>query len=447
MFTIICKENVMRNDQLEIQPEHFEFESEAPFGEMENGVGEFEEEFGEFEGSFGEMEAPATQKNWYYFDAWRRAADGSVSRMAKYGPRQETESEASRLFDVFCLNNQNSGQGSGKVLMRCYQWFPVSSRWVACKNVVGFKRGMCSSDESELAEFEAFETGPGEFENLGEGEIGTGLPRPGGRQRGATYLRKSKTLRSRSVRAASPSMEFEGEVGFDSPSRSPRQVRSNFVSCNPANAAVTAITGADPLGAIRQAAARGVQMLDRAINQLQIARNRVRNGAAPVAPAVSDVIRDALQNRFHMVAGNRNIWTQSDPRSVLVLIRRLRGARQILADGWMRYTCLGPIAPARVTLGSGSNSCTVLGCEPGEIAFTCGGISRIVLCRLFWRDDANNPTDVDFRASILAHEAIHIYFGFIADSGRFANAHCYQQFVMDLNGVPVPTELQGQCPV
>jgi hypothetical protein len=147
----------MRNDQLEIQPEHFEFESEAPFGEMENGVGEFEEEFGEFEGSFGEMEAPATQKNWYYFDAWRRAADGSVSRMANYGPRQETESEASRLFDVFCLNSQNSGQGSGKVLTRCYQWFPASSRWVACKNVVGFKRGMCSSDESELGEFEAFE--------------------------------------------------------------------------------------------------------------------------------------------------------------------------------------------------------------------------------------------------------------------------------------------------
>ena len=122
--------------------------------EFEEEFGEFEEEFGEFEGSFGEMEAPATQKNWYYFDAWRRAADGSVSRMAKYGPRQETESDASRLFDVFCLNNQNAGQGSGKVLTRCYQWFPVSSRWVACKNVVGFKRGMCSSDELELGEFE-----------------------------------------------------------------------------------------------------------------------------------------------------------------------------------------------------------------------------------------------------------------------------------------------------
>ena len=30
----------MRNDQLEIQPEYFEYELEATLGEMENGFGE-----------------------------------------------------------------------------------------------------------------------------------------------------------------------------------------------------------------------------------------------------------------------------------------------------------------------------------------------------------------------------------------------------------------------
>ena len=59
----------------------------------------------------------------------------------------------------------------------------------------------------------------------------------------------------------------------------------------------------------------------------------------------------------------------------------------------------------------------------------------------------NNPQTVDIRASTLVHEAIHIYFGFTIDSGTFANAHCYQQLVLDLNGVAIPPERVGRCPL
>ena len=140
-----------------IEPEAFEFQPEL--GQFEGAFGEFESDLeadtGEFEGAFGEFEAPAAQKNWYYFDAWWRPTSGSQKKLAKYGPRQETEADGSRLFDAFCLTHQNnsSSQGAGKLLVRCYQWLPASSRWVACKSVVGFKRGMCTSDKSEL-EFE-----------------------------------------------------------------------------------------------------------------------------------------------------------------------------------------------------------------------------------------------------------------------------------------------------
>ena len=289
----------------------------------------------------------------------------------------------------------------------------------------------------ELFEFEA-ESPLGEFES-GGGAGRTVYAQP---SRGKRLIRRPATLR----RDLESESEGESEIGFDSPTRAPRPVRANFVSCHPPGAAIAAITGPDPVGVITRANARAIVLLDRAINQLQTARNSIRGGAAPAAPVVSNAVRQAFQRRFGMNTGDRNIWTQSSARTVLTVIRRLRGARQSLADGWMKYTCLGPAAPATVTLnGAGGRTCTVEGCA-GEVAFTCGGISRIVLCRPFWRDDANSVQSLDFQASTLLHEAVHIYFAFISDTGNFVNAHCYEQFVLDLNGLAVPADFVGSCP-
>lgn len=446
--------------QFDIQPETFEFqpetfEAQPEFNEFESTFGETEQEagFGEWEGAFGELEAPSAQKNWYYFDAYWRSPNGSFTAIGEPKTMQflDTDTNASRLFDTYCLNHQNNKAryGAGSLVVRCYQWFPVSSRWVACKNVVGFRRGLCASDESELGQFESELEQSEQFETeLEQFESPPG--RPAGR--GPNFLRPSRGKRI--IRgpaggrpgAAMGEIAMESEVGFDSPTRAPRPVRGSFVNCNTASAAVTAITGPNPVATITQANTRGIQMLDNAINQLQAARARVRGGAAAAPPAVSDVIRQSLQRRFGLDASNRALWTSSAARSILTVIRRLRGARQILADGWMRYICLAPAAPARVTLGSGANSCTVVGCE-GEVAFSCGGVSTIALCGPFWRDNAGNPQSLDFQASTLFHEATHIYFGFIRDSGNIANAHCYEQLVLDLNGIAVPANFQGSCPV
>jgi hypothetical protein len=151
---------------------------------------------------------------------------------------------------------------------------------------------------------------------------------------------------------------------------------------------------------------------------------------------VSRRITIALRRRFGLDARDRGTWTGSGARSADVLIRRLRGARQILADGWMKYTCIGA---ASVTLGK----CRGYGCppdRPNRRAVSCGGHSRIVLCRAWWSDS------LDDQAATLLHENFHIYFGFINDAGNFANAHCYEHLVLDLNGLAPQAGFAAACP-
>jgi hypothetical protein len=232
-----------------------------------------------------------------------------------------------------------------------------------------------------------------------------------------------------------PWRAFEAGPDFGSPNTTPRSVRANFVSCHPPSSAIKAITGPDPVGVIQAANTRAIELLDYVIRDLQGKRDKIRAGAATAATVEDIPTREALRTRFRMNADDRSIWTGSGARTVLTLIRRFRGARQILADGWMKYTCVGG---ASFPLGN----CGRLSCGDGDFAWTCPGHSRIVLCRSFWDDDP------DGQAGTLLHEAVHIYFGFIGDQeqGNFTNAHCYEQFVLDMNWLDVPVALVGSCP-
>jgi hypothetical protein len=169
---------------------------------------------------------------------------------------------------------------------------------------------------------------------------------------------------------------------------------------------------------------------------LQFTRNRIVAGAASGWPTISDALGQALERRFHLNANNRNIWTRRGEGTVDVLIRRILGARQILADGWMRYTCLGA---ATVSL-RGCSTKPGNGCVGQTRAASCGGNSQIVLCEPWWSDG------LDDQATTLLHECFHIYFGFIGDKGNLGNAHCYDQFVLDLNELAVPANFVGSCP-
>lgn len=216
-----------------------------------------------------------------------------------------------------------------------------------------------------------------------------------------------------------------------------RRVNPNFVSCNPPSAAIAAITGPDPAGTITAANARAIELLGNVIDELQATRNNIVAGAEPSFPTISDGVAQALQDRFHMDASDRNIWTRRGEGTVDVLIRRFRGARQILADGAMRYQCLGGAA---INFTFGGATCAGPGCTGDVRAVSCEGVSQLILCAPFWSDGA------DDQASTLMHECFHIYFGFIGDTGNLTNAHCYEQFVSDFNGVAVPGIFAGSCP-
>jgi hypothetical protein len=224
---------------------------------------------------------------------------------------------------------------------------------------------------------------------------------------------------------------------FGSPTQAPRPIRANFVSCNPPSAAIAAITGPNPVATIQTANTRAIALLDTAIRDLQDIRRRIIAGAAP-ATTVPEAMRTSLNGRFRLNANDRSIWTGTGARSVLVLIRRLRGSRQILADGWMRYVCLGR---ANVDFTLGGRRCQGSACTGETRAVACGGISQIVLCRPWWGDT------LDDQAGTLLHECFHIYFGFIRDAGNFANAHCYEHLVLQLNGLTVQAGFAASCPV
>jgi hypothetical protein len=212
-----------------------------------------------------------------------------------------------------------------------------------------------------------------------------------------------------------------------------RMVRPNFVSCNPPSPAIAAITGPDPVGVIDAANARGIQLLDDVIDELQSTRDAIVGGAVIGFPTISDVVATALQSRFGMDPNNRDIWVRQGEGTVAVLIRRFRAIRRTLAEGWLQYTCLAGAAIATPT-------CAGPACVGATRAVSCEGVSRLFLCAPFWADSA------DDQAMTLVHESFHIFFGFIRDTGHLANAHCYEQFVADLNNVPIPAAFAASCP-
>lgn len=322
--------------------------------------------------------------------------------------------------------------------------------------------------ESPSGEFEfgseigEYESSIGEFETSRAGFAGAG---PSGNRRASTgrspfFLRPSRgkqpLQRLTSVRPnrpppapyrapPGPSTDMESELpSFGSPDRTPRPVRKSFVSCHPPSAALKAVTGPDPVSVIQAANSRAIELLDYVIRDLEEKRRKIRAGKSTVDVVEDLPTRDALQRFFGMNADDRSMWTGSAAFSIRTLIRRLRGGRQILADGWMKYTCSGgPDFP----LGNCRASCTPNDPKSVRLAVTCPGHSRIVLCQPWWRLNLN------CRALVLLHEAIHIYFGhlpsgkpLIGDTGNFRNAHCYHRFVSEMNWLEDVGRCRGLCP-
>ena len=201
-----------------------------------------------------------------------------------------------------------------------------------------------------------------------------------------------------------------------------RAVNDRRVSCHryPRTYPIFRAIGTDdPVGVIRAADTRAIELLDNVINTLTTIRASVQGGAAPARPLISDALAQSMRTRLRMNATDRNVWTGRGPGTAELIIRWYTNTRRLLAGGSLWYTCISSE------------------CDPGTDAWVFVGRRRIYLCRRFWRNMNN-----DERALTLIHEATHIYYGTEDFGGGPGSAWCLEQFVSDIMGLGINP---GRC--
>lgn len=180
--------------------------------------------------------------------------------------------------------------------------------------------------------------------------------------------------------------------------------------------------GQNPFTADRRAS----QLLTNALARIDAAQ-----AARPADPANADVVAvgDAMQTAFRLNPANDDNWNLPAPRFGLPLIRRrLEIARDYIDSVVFTFNCCAVGGACPATCGT---------CAAGDEAFVCDGeASTITLCPPFWAPGLN----LNQRGRVLAHEVLHINFGFVEDWGQpdRANAHCYAQFTALVNGFNSP---------
>lgn len=217
------------------------------------------------------------------------------------------------------------------------------------------------------------------------------------------------------------------------------QRRVGSVACRNPTGRVRDIVGDDPLATVQDADTRAIRFLDSAIAALEHGQSQIRGGEPAAWPTISDTVAVSLRNRFGIDPTDPEIWTsqrrltRSGSPTVSLLLIRLHRTRAVLAGGRIHYRCLDwPPCPPMSRPGE-----VVL----GALAWGEAGGDRIYLCEGFWRP----TTTDDQRGLVLAHEAFHVYFEGIDTGRNMWNAHCIEQFLADVNDVPIGEDFEGAC--
>lgn len=224
-------------------------------------------------------------------------------------------------------------------------------------------------------------------------------------------------------------------------------------AANKLRCANTVFGETNPVGVVRAAVVRALEMLDNTIGELVNARTRVCQGEAPAWPLLGDITLEWLRERLSVCVDDIRVWTADTRvnRSVAEVIRRLVRVRNLIASNHIRYVCGGRCNPADPASG----------CVAGDWAFICrpdpcptGSIPSIVhLCRNFWVRATNaDGTLVDplvhaeFQAQTIIHEASHLYHCTRDERGRTIGvAECLAQFVAATNRSPIDCNFGNRC--
>ncbi len=131
-------------------------------------------------------------------------------------------------------------------------------------------------------------------------------------------------------------------------------------------------------------------------------------------------------------------WRTADAawkdRGGLVALR-LKRASGILASDQVQYHCWG--CPGGDRSPTSYEACNY---PVGKYIIGLG--------KGFW-ENLKNASAEDYMGMTLLHEALHIYYSSIIGSshaGTYGNAHCYQRFVPEMNGLNLYPHTERACP-
>lgn len=211
-----------------------------------------------------------------------------------------------------------------------------------------------------------------------------------------------------------------------------RKVVKSKVDCQNPSKKMQKTVGKDPVATLTAADARAIKQIDLVISVLEGGRQRIIDGAPIAWPTLSDAVAVGLKKRFGLDYNDKAVWTGTGTNSVFILIQRYKAVRDLLNSGKLNYICLAPKKIKR-------SYYTGEGCA-GEWAFAFDGENEMFLCKPWWKASA------DHKATTLMHEAIHVVYAAIGDDGtKTSNAHCYEQYLADINGISVPKAFKGSC--
>lgn len=203
------------------------------------------------------------------------------------------------------------------------------------------------------------------------------------------------------------------------PDTAQRLVQESRVSCRN-----TGLTGSVPGGSMTGAEVVAIlQAADaEAILQALRAKELLSFLSATRSTGIDADFDNKLTKRFGLSLANTGDLARIDHIQQIYA-----GVAELLKSGNLRYICRGNRSD----------------CDAGTDAFTTPPSRQLRLCDPFW----SKPL-LAHRASTLLHEAFHIHSGRINDDGRpWRNAHCLDQFALDLAGVPVEPGFVGSCVV
>lgn len=178
------------------------------------------------------------------------------------------------------------------------------------------------------------------------------------------------------------------------------------------------LSGSQAFDIINQANSLAIELIRQAESTLFVLPTIEPDSANPTTVA-------ALQNRFGL-----DITDPADLQFMPKLDFEYKQVKEYLDGGYTLYICRDP------------------GCEPGEDAFVLTGPGQtdvenhtIHLCSPFWNSNALD------QAGTILHEAFHIHWDQVNDIGmpQVHNAHCFEQFALDLKGIPINPSFAGAC--